>query len=60
MLNKTDIKIYKAILHILKNGISLSISSVAREADVDRKTVRNKIEKFTYQDLEKYRLSNDI
>ena len=30
-------------------------SSLAREANVDRKTIRNKIEQHTFQDLGKYK-----
>jgi hypothetical protein len=53
--NETDIKIYKACLEILKNGLDFNVSSLARYASVERKTIYNKFEKHTFQDLEKYR-----
>jgi len=57
-LSHTDKKIYKSVLYLLKNGLGLSISSIARKAELDRKTIRNRIEKHTFQDLEKYKLSS--
>ncbi len=54
-MDNTDTKIYKATLEILKNGYPYSISRVAKIANLSRQTVYNKIEKYTFQDLDKFR-----
>lgn len=50
-MTKVDIQIYKGFLKLLKDGKSINKSSLAREAFVCNKTIRNKIEKHTFQDL---------
>lgn len=53
--NQVDERIYKAFLTLLKEGSAFNISSVAREAGVHRKTIYNKIDNYTFQDLDKFR-----
>ena len=54
-MSGVDMKIYKAVLSLLKDGCNISQRSIARQAGVHRKTIYNKIEKYTFQDLEKYK-----
>jgi len=52
-MNQVDKAIYKAFLTILKGGTALNITNVSRLSGVHRKTLYNKLDKFTYQDLTK-------
>lgn len=54
-MSNTDVILYKACLEILKNGSAFSQRKLARMTGLHRKTIYNKIEKHTFQDLEKYR-----
>ena len=54
-MNDIDIRLYRSFLEHLKKGLVITKSSLAREANIARGTVRNRIEKYTFQDLEKYR-----
>lgn len=54
-MTKTDKAIYKAMLELLKKGLAFNYSSISREAGVSRQTLHNKIDKYTYQDLDKYK-----
>lgn len=38
-MKKTDLKLYKAFLYLMRNRDKVSVSSVARVAGVDRATV---------------------
>lgn len=38
-MKKTDLKLYKAFLHLMKNKSKINVSSLARVAGVDRATV---------------------
>lgn len=55
-MTKTDIKIYKACLELLKSGMPFNKHSLARKSSVANKTIYNKIEEHTFQDLDKYRV----
>lgn len=57
-MSNTDIKIYKAFLEHLKNGSAFTISSISRGSGFSRQTIHNKIDKYTFQDLEKFKLSS--
>jgi len=50
---KQDEAIFKGMLKILKDGSSFNIMQVAKNSGVSRQTIYNKIEKNTFQDLEK-------
>ncbi len=54
MIN-SDKKIYKAVLELLKRGGTVSQVSIASESGLSRKTVYNRIEANTFQNLNKYR-----
>ena len=56
-MSDVDFEIYKAVLHILKNGISFNVNTISKHSNVSRKTVYNKIEKYVYQDLDKVKAS---
>lgn len=38
-MKKTDLKLYKAFLYLMRNGEKINVSSLARVACVDRATV---------------------
>lgn len=48
-MNHLDEKIYKSLLNLLQEGENICVSSVARDACVDRKTVYNKMYKYERQ-----------
>lgn len=54
-MTETDNKIYKSFLEHLKNGTAFTFSSLARGANISRKTLHNKIDEHTFQDLKKYK-----
>ena len=54
-MTKVDEAIYKSMLEMLKNGSAFNYSAISRKANVSRQTIHNKIDKHTYQDLEKYK-----
>jgi len=54
-MTKTDISIYKACLEALKNGTAFNKSVIAKKSGVCRQTLYSRIEKNTFQDLDKYR-----
>ena len=54
-MNKNDIKLYKAFLGHLKSGSAFTFSSLARDSGISRQTIHNKIDKYTFQDIEKFR-----
>jgi len=54
-VNAIDFAIYKACLEALKNGTAFNKSLIARVSGVSRQTIYSRIEKYTFQDLDKYR-----
>ncbi|MFA6195642.1 MAG: hypothetical protein WC656_03245 [Sulfurimonas sp.] len=52
-MNKADVQIYKAMLTSLKNGTAFNKNCIAKLANISRQTIDNKIEKHTFQNLEK-------
>ena len=48
-MNHLDEKIYKSFLNLLQEGEQICVSSIARDAQVDRKTVYNKMYQFERQ-----------
>jgi len=44
-----DEKIYKSLLNLMQEGENICVSSVARDADVSRTTVYNKMYQFERQ-----------
>jgi len=54
-MNNIDKNIYFAMLNCLKNGSAFNVNKVSKSAGVSRQTIYNKFEKYTFQDLEKYK-----
>jgi transcriptional regulator of acetoin/glycerol metabolism len=54
-MNNVDKNIYFAMLNCLKNGSAFNVNKVSKSAGVSRQTIYNKFEKYTFQDLEKYK-----
>ncbi|MDO8454093.1 MAG: helix-turn-helix domain-containing protein [Sulfurimonas sp.] len=52
-MNQVDRAIYKAFLTILRGGTHLNVTNVSRLSGVSRRTLYNKLDKYTYQDLTK-------
>ena len=54
-MTNTDMTIYKAMLELLKKGTAFNFSSISRKSGLSRQTIHNKIDKYTFQDLEKFK-----
>lgn len=52
-MSELDFRIYRSVLEMMKNEIKITKAGLARMSGVDRKTIYNKIEKYTFQDLQK-------
>lgn len=57
-MSVNELKVYTACLEILKGGLPFNKASLSRVAGLDRKEIYRQIEKHTFQDLEKYKLSS--